>query len=190
MSKAEEYGIPIDNNHVAVSGVLQQIKELEARGFHFESAEASVELMLRRVQPGYKPIFELIDFLVVVEHRQGRGLLAEANVKLRISDEIAHVAAEGDGPVNALDTALRKALLPYYPALSSFHLSDYKVRILDGDLGTAATTRVLIETAGHAQRWNTVGASSNIIEASWLALYDSVEYGLTVANNQIQSAFS
>ncbi|MBI4787741.1 MAG: citramalate synthase [Chloroflexi bacterium] len=181
VSKAEEFGISVEGNQTEVNAVLQRIKELEAQGFHFESAEASVELMLRRTRPDYRPIFEMIDFWVMVEHRQGRGLLAEANIKLNLNGEIVHVAAEGNGPVNALDTALRKALLPFYPALGTFHLADYKVRILDGNAGTAATARVLIETANHIQRWSTVGASPNIIEASWLALYDSVEYGLTVA---------
>lgn len=182
MSKAEEFGLTLGDDRADVNAVLQRIKELEAQGFHFEGAEASVELMLRRSRHDYRPVFEMIDFWVMVEHRQGRGLLAEANIKLRLGDETVHVAAEGTGPVHALDTALRKALLPFYPALNSFHLADYKVRILDGNSGTAATTRVLIETANHVQRWSTVGASPNIIEASWLALYDSVEYGLTVAN--------
>ena len=161
---------------------MRRIKELESQGFHFESAEASSDMMLRRAAFDYKPLFEMIDFIVIVEERQGRGLLAEANVKLRIGDEVVHVAAEGNGPVNALDTALRKALVPFYPSLNAFHLADYKVRILDGTEGTAATTRVLIETANHVQRWNTVGASPNIIEASWLALCDSVEYGISVAS--------
>ncbi len=181
LSKAEEFGVDVNNANTDVSAVLQRIKELEAQGFHFESAEASIELMLRRAQKDYRPLFEMIDFLVVVEKRQGRGLLAEANVKLRVGDEVVHVAAEGNGPVNALDTALRKALAPFYPTLNAFHLADYKVRILDGSAGTAATTRVLIETANHVQRWSTVGASPNIIEASWLALCDSVEYGISVA---------
>ncbi len=181
LSKAEEFGVDVNNANTDVSAVLQRIKELEAQGFHFESAEASIELMLRRAQKDYRPLFEMIDFLVVVEKRQGRGLLAEANVKLRVGDEVVHVAAEGNGPVNALDTALRKALTPFYPALNAFHLADYKVRILDGGAGTAATTRVLIETANHVQRWSTVGASPNIIEASWFALLDSVEYGISVA---------
>jgi 2-isopropylmalate synthase len=184
LSKAEEFGFLIKDGSTDVGAVLQRIKELEARGFHFEGAEASVELMLRRAQPGYKPLFEVIDFLVVVERRYGSKLLAEANVKLRVGDEIVHVAADGNGPVHALDTALRKALLPFYPALADFHLADYKVRILDGGAGTAATTRVLIDTTNHRQRWSTVGASTNIIEASWLALTDSVEYGLAVANNE------
>lgn len=181
LSKAEEFGVAVDDARGAVTAVLQRIKALEAQGFHFESAEASIELMLRRARLDYRPRFEMIDFIVIVEQRQGRGLLAEANVKLRVGDEIVHVAAEGNGPVNALDTALRKALAPFYPALNTFHLADYKVRILDGDAGTAATTRVLIETANHTQRWSTVGASPNIIEASWLALCDAVEYGLAVA---------
>ena len=181
LSKAEEFGLAVDETKADVTAVLRRIKELEAQGFHFESAEASIEMMLRRAAFDYKPLFEMIDFIVIVEERQGRGLLAEANVKLRIGDEVVHVAAEGNGPVNALDTALRKALAPSYPALNAFHLADYKVRILNGADGTAATTRVLIETANHVQRWSTVGASPNIIEASWLALCDSVEYGLVVA---------
>jgi len=180
LSRAEELGL--DTNAQNASDVLQRIKEMESRGFHFESADASVELMLRRARADYRPIFELLDFMVVVEHRAGRGLFAEGNVKLRVNGEIVHTVSEGNGPVNALDHALRKALSQYYPAIDAFHLADYKVRILDGGAGTAATTRVLIETANHVKRWNTVGASPNIIEASWLALYDSVEYGITVAN--------
>jgi 2-isopropylmalate synthase len=115
-----------------------------------------------------------------VEHRNGRGIFAEATVKLTVRGEVIHTVAEGNGPVNALDTAIRKALLPVYPALENFHLADYKVRILNGDHGTAATTRVLIETQNGTKRWNTVGASANIIEASWRALADSIEYGLTL----------
>jgi 2-isopropylmalate synthase len=103
-------------------------------------------------------------------------------VKLRINGEIVHTAAEGAGPVNALDQAMRKALTAHYPLLNDFHLADYKVRILDGHAGTAAITRVLIESVSHLRRWSTVGASINIIEASWLALADSIEYGLTIAH--------
>ena len=106
----------------------------------------------------------------------------EATVKLCINGEIVHTASEGNGPVNALDKALRKALVPMYPQLAQFHLADYKVRILDGDHGTAATTRVLIDTQNGHQRWSTVGAGTNIIDASWRALVDSVEYGLTLAH--------
>ena len=180
LSKAEEYGVKVGGGE-KVAGVLSEIKALEAQGFSFEAAEASVALMLKRQQPGYAPPFELIDFSVNVEHRKGRGIFAEATVKVRVDGDILHTAAEGNGPVNALDAALRKALIPRYPALAQFHLADYKVRILDGENGTAATTRVLIDTQNGLKRWSTVGASANIIEASWRALADSVEYGLTIA---------
>jgi 2-isopropylmalate synthase len=178
LSKAEELGLDGDASNVG--GVLTEIKALEARGFSFEAAEASVALLLRRQQAGYAPPFELIDYSVLVEHRQGRGVLAEATVKVRVEGEVMHTAAEGNGPVNALDAALRKALRPAYPALQEFQLADYKVRILDGENGTAATTRVLIDTHNGSRRWSTVGAGSNIIEASWRALADAIEYGLTV----------
>jgi len=185
LSKAEEFGLDAENS-TAISDVLNEIKTLESQGFSFEAADATVAMMLKRQQPGYHPPFELIDFSVNVEHRQGRGIFAEATVKVRVKTEpdqpgeVFHTAAEGNGPVHALDLALRKALTPLYPELSEFHLADYKVRILDGDNGTAATTRVLIDTQNGTQRWSTVGASANIIEASWRALADSVEYGLTL----------
>jgi 2-isopropylmalate synthase len=180
LSKAEEHGVEVEGEEVLP--VLNDIKELESRGFSFEAAEASVTMMLKRQEYGYKPPFELVDFFVNVEHRQGRGIFAEATVKVRVQGEILHTAAEGNGPVNALDLALRKALLGYYPQLANFHLSDYKVRILDSDHGTEALTRVLIDTRNATSRWSTVGASTNIIEASWRALADSVEYGLMVAH--------
>jgi len=182
LSKAEELGIAsqeIEN----LPQVLQTIKELEHQGFVFEGAEASVELLLRRFQSGYCPPFEMVDFMVVVERREGRKTFAEATIKVRVGDHVMHTAAAGNGPVDALYAALRKALLPVYPELDTFHLVDYKVSILDGDRGTAATTRVLIDTQNATHRWSTVGASSNIIEASWLALADAVEYGLTVARD-------
>lgn len=158
--------------------VLGQIKYLESQGFTFESAEASISVMLKHSQPDYHPPFELVDFMVVVEHRDGRGMLAEATVKVRIGDRIVHTAAEGNGPVNALDAALRKALLDVYPRLAEVRLEDYKVRILDSESGTEAMTRVLIDTKNGTKRWSTVGASTNIIEASWRALADSLEYAL------------
>lgn len=179
LSKAEEYGVSVEDRK-EVAAVLKDIKALEAQGFSFEAAEASVALMLKRQNPRYQSPFELIDYAVVVEHRQGRGTFAEATVKLEVDGEILHTAGEGNGPVNALDSALRKALVPVYPELSQFQLSDYKVRILDGKNGTAATTRVLIDTRNGNRRWSTVGASPNIIEASWQALADSIEYGLSV----------
>jgi len=184
ISKAEEYGLQyaaLTDGSDGVVEILNDIKALEAQGFSFEAAEASIAMMFKRQQPDYIPPFELIDFFVNVEHRQGRGIFAEATVKVRVNNEVLHTAAEGNGPVNALDTALRKALLPIYPRLGEFHLADYKVRILDGENGTEATTRVLIDTQNGVKRWSTVGASSNIIEASWRALADSVEYGLSIA---------
>jgi 2-isopropylmalate synthase len=178
LSKAEELGLKSGD----VAGVLEEIKQLEARGFSFEAAEGSVAMLMKRQDPTYRPPFELIDFFVNVEHRTGRGLFSEATVKVRVDGEVLHTAAEGDGPVNALDAALRKALLPRYPAVKDLRLVDYKVRILDSTQGTAAATRVLIDTQKGAKRWSTVGASGNIIEASWLALVDAVEYGLALAD--------
>lgn len=180
LSKAEEHGVEVEGTEVVP--VLNEIKELEARGFSFEAAEASVAIMLKRQEYGYKPPFELIDFFVNVEHRDKRGIFAEATVKVRVQGEVLHTAAEGNGPVNALDLALRKALKDYYPQINNFHLSDYKVRILDSEHGTEAITRVLIDTRNSTSRWSTVGAGTNIIEASWRALADSVEYGLMVAH--------
>jgi 2-isopropylmalate synthase len=164
-----------------MTAVLEEIKALEAKGFSFEAAEASVAMMIRRNSPGYRPAFELIDYTVTVEHRDRRGMVAEATVKITVDGEVLHTAADGNGPVNALDTALRKALAPIYPSIDDFQLVDYKVRILNGNRGTGATTRVLIDTRNGHQYWSTVGASANIIEASWFALADSIEYGLTVA---------
>ncbi len=179
LSKAEEHGVGVTAD-IAVQ-VLEEIKQRESEGYVFEGAEASVALMLQRAKPGYVAPFEVIDFMTVVEHSARRGILAEATVKLRVGDQVMHTAAEGNGPVDALDNALRKALAPIYPSIANFKLSDYKVRILDGKNATASHTRVLIDTQNHHKRWSTVGASTNIIEASWLALIDSIEYGLTLA---------
>ena len=158
--------------------MLQQIKELEHRGFQFEAAEGSFEMLVRRAAPDYRAPFELEDFTVLVEKRGGDGVRAQATVKLRVGEEIVHTAAEGAGPVNALDRAVRKALLPHYPELAEVHLVDYRVRIVDEHLGTGARPRVIVESARGAERWSTVGCSENIIEASWLALCDALELGL------------
>lgn len=180
-SKAEQYGL--ENSSEDFVAVLNEIKSLEAQGFAFDAAEASVVLMLKRQQPGYVPPFELIDFSVQVEHRRGRGIFAEATVKVKVDGEVLHTAAEGNGPVGALDGALRKALTGRYPKLNGITLKDFKVRILDSDKGTGATTRVLIDTQYDGQTWSTVGASANIIEASWRALADSIEYGLMIVHD-------
>lgn len=179
LSKAEELGMDVTKEEAV--RVLEDIKQLESEGWVFEGAEASVAIRLFRARPEYQPLFTLIDFTVLVEDRRDRGALSEAMVKIDVNGDIIHTAAEGNGPVNALDLALRKALLPNYPQMADFQLADYKVRILDSENATAATTRVLIDTQNGSKRWSTVGAGTNIIHASWLALVDSVEYGLRVA---------
>jgi 2-isopropylmalate synthase len=161
--------------------LVERVKQLESRGYQFEGAEASFELMVRRLQAGYTPPFELIDFLVLVETRGGREMLAEAMVKLRVAGQTLHTAGEGNGPVHALDQAIRKAMTAYYPQVERIQLTDYKVRVVDEGSGTAATVRVLIDSSDGTTTWTTVGSSTNIIEASWLALADSLEYGLTRA---------
>ncbi len=175
--KRREFGL-VGLGRAEEQVVLDQIKELENMGFAFEAAEASVALLLRRLQPDYQRPFELIDFSSTVEHRLGHGLLAEAVVKVRIGDQVFHEVDEGNGPVNALDKALRKALLQFYPEVARVTLIDYKVRILDSHAATAATTRVLITSTDGNDSWSTVGAHANIIEASWIALTDSLEYFL------------
>ncbi len=174
--QAKALGIELDQENA--QRVLAQIKHLENEGFTFEAAEASVELMLHRLKPGYVRPFTLIDYFVINEHRHGRGLLAEAMVKVKVGDEVKFTAAEGKGPVDALATALRASLVEVFPVLETVRLIDYKVRILNGDDGTAANTRVLIEFHSGLEDWTTVGASANIIEASWRALSDSMEYAL------------
>jgi 2-isopropylmalate synthase len=173
--RAEELGLTLNGNERAV---LQKIKEQEHIGFQYEAAEGSFELLVRRSEPDYRAPFEVIDTMVVVEQRHDRPMLAEATVKLRVDGQIMHTAAEGNGPVNALDKAMRKALLPFYPELADVHLADYKVRILNEQAATEAVTRVLIEAARGDERWSTVGCSANIIEASLQALVDSFELPL------------
>jgi len=181
--KIEELGLNPSLDPDQTYEILQQVKDLERQGFQFEGAEGSLELLIRRAQPGYEPPFELVDFHVLVENggrprSQDRRMLAEVSIKVRVDDEVMHTAAEGNGPVNALDLAARKALLPFYPQLAEIHLTDYKVRILDSEAGTGAQVRVLIDSACGTRTWSTVGSSPNIIEASWQALADSLEYGL------------
>jgi len=183
--KAKELGLDLPVQGEEAQALVERIKLLESRGFQYENAEASFELLLHRAKPDYKPPFELVDFMVVVERRRRpparktlEEMLSEAMVKVRVGDEIMHTAAEGNGPVNALDQALRKALLQAYPSLAQVKLVDYKVRILEESVGTGAQVRVLIESSAGSDEWRTVGSSTNIIEASWLALIDSLEYWL------------
>jgi 2-isopropylmalate synthase len=152
------------------------VKQLESEGLAFEGAEASFELLIRRHQTGYVAPFRIVDYTCLVEQRSGRELLAEATVKVEVDGEVLHTAADGNGPVNALDAALRKALRAFYPQLDDVHLIDYKVRILDGDAATAARTRVIIDSSDGTREWSTMGSDTNIIAASATALADSLEY--------------
>src|SRR5205807_8779650 len=163
---------------VSNQDVLQQVKTLEYAGHQFEAADGSIEMLVRRSAPDYRPPFELLGFTVIVEGRSGGTTTAQAMVQLRVDGEVIHTAAEGAGPVNALDGAVRKALLPRYPDLAEVRLVDYKVRIVDEHLGTAAKPRVLVESARGPERWSTMGCSENIIEASWQALRDGLELPL------------
>jgi 2-isopropylmalate synthase len=176
LSKAEEFGVQVDGG--MERQVLERIKESEARGFSYEAAEASVALLVYRERDDYQPLFEVLDFRAESGQRAGMPPYAEATVKVRVGEQVVHTAAEGNGPVSALDTALRKALGPFFPGLTGFHLADYKVRILDGTEGTAATIRVLIDHRDEHRSWSTVGASANVIEASFHALVDGIEFGL------------
>ena len=178
LSRAVEYGLDADSVADAAPTLLQQVKELEALGFRYEDADASLELLMRRQLPSWRPPFAMIDYVALSEYRAYRGLLSEATVKLQIDDEVAHTAAEGNGPVNALDGAMRKALAGRFPALDTVSLQDYKVRVLDDHNGTGAMVRVWIRSGDGLRTWNTVGASSNVIEASWLALVDSLMWPL------------
>jgi 2-isopropylmalate synthase len=187
LHKAEELGLEVSAG--AEVEALQEIKEAEARGMSYDSAEASVALLLLRKAKDYQPLFEVIEYQVQVGRRKNSETIAEAVVKLRVGSDLLHTAAEGTGPVGALDTALRKALSPVYPALGRIHLADYKVRILDGKEGTEATTRVLIDSRDEEHKtWSTVGASPNIIEASLHALVDAIEYGLIQAGAKLSEA--
>ena len=183
--KAEEMGLSLSGQSKEAKELLERVKLLESRGFQYDNAEASFELLVHRIKEGYKPPFELVDFMVVIERERRTSTkngceesLSEAMVKVKVNNKIIHTAAEGDGPVNALDQALRKSLLQFYPKLAKIKLVDYKVRILEESVGTGSSVRVLIESTDGTNNWRTVGSSTNIIEASWLALADSLEYWL------------
>ena len=183
--KARERGLEFVPQGEEARVILERVKSMESRGFQYDGAEASFELLVLRAQPDYHPPFELVDFMVVVEKRRRPStmeneeeLLSEATVKVKVGGGMIHTAAEGNGPVNALDAAMRKALLVFYPSLEAVRLVDYKVRAIDETEGTGSRVRVLIESSDGEHEWRTVGSSTNIIEASWLALADSLEYWL------------
>lgn len=160
----------------------QLIKDLEAQGLAFEGAEGSFELLIHRRMPGYAAPFRIIDYTVISEQRDGRDLRAEATVKVEVAGEVLHTAAVGNGPVNALDAALRKALRAFYPELDEVHLVDFKVRIIDGSAATAARTRVVIDSVARGRHWSTMGSDENILGASAAALVDSLEYAIWKAD--------
>jgi 2-isopropylmalate synthase len=182
LAVAEKLGLKLDKGSPEVASILQEVKRLENDGYEFEAAEASFELLVRRTLNGRRPLFELVEYHTTYRRNDVFGFTTcEATVKVRVNGVDEYTVAEGDGPVNALDTALRRALKPFYPDIDRITLEDYKVRIIGSHTGTAARTRVLILSSdGHAT-WGTVGVSDNIIEASWLALVDSLEYRLAHA---------
>jgi len=175
--KAKDLALNLSKETPQAKRLLTLLQQLEHQGYHFEAAEGSFELLLKRHLKRLKPFFELEGFRVVVEKRADE-VVSEATIKLRVDGIEEHTVAEGDGPVNALDNAIRKALAQFYPTLAKMHLTDFKVRVLDEKAGTAAKVRVLIQSQDEHGSWDTIGVSENIIEASWQALVDSIEYKL------------
>ena len=176
--KAREYGVDLEGKNAVVKRLLSELKRLEHEGFQFEGAEASFELLMEKaLRKKRTKFFKLLGFRVV-EDKKKETIYTEATIKLEVDGKVEHTAADGNGPVNAMDRALRKALERFYPALRDVRLLDFKVRVLEGGAGTAARVRVLVESGDGADKWGTVGVSENVIEASWQALVDSLEYKL------------
>jgi 2-isopropylmalate synthase len=183
INKAKELNIDLSKDTPKTREILNLLQNMEHEGYHFEAGEASFELLMKRLMKRYKPFFDLEGFRVINEKRfnpktNRPELFSEATIKIKVKNVMEHTAAEGDGPVNALDNALRKALENFYPSLKEMHLIDFKVRVLDQKAGTEAKVRVLIQSQDEESIWSTVGVSENIIEASWQALVDSFEYKL------------
>jgi|TARA_B100000315_G_C14582171_1_gene591061 2-isopropylmalate synthase len=182
LTKATEYGYDLKKESTKAKKILDKLKEMENQGYQFEGAEASFELLLKKTLGTYKSFFELEGFKVIVDTKGNNEVIAEATVKVKVDNKKEHTAAEGNGPVKALDNALRKALEQFYPVLKEVHLMDYKVRVLNEKSGTGAKVRVLVQSSDYKSSWGTVGVSENIIEASFLALADSIEYKLMKEN--------
>ena len=178
LKKAQEMDLDLDKDGAQSKEILKTMQELENKGYHFEAAEASLELLMKRVLKKFKDFFDLEGFRVIIEKKKDGKMSSEATIKLKVGKEHEHTASLGDGPVNALDSALRKALKKFYPRVEEMHLTDYKVRVLDEKQGTAARVRVLVQSQDKDDSWWTIGVSENIIDASWQALVDSVEYKL------------
>jgi 2-isopropylmalate synthase len=188
LAKVEEYGIELTKQNPQLKELLETLKELESQGYQYEGAEGSLELLMRKAVGRHKPSFELLGFRVIVEKRNSKEApLSEATVMVKVGESIEHTAAVGVGPVNALDHALRKALEKFYPQLGEVTLLDYKVRVLTASRGTKSKVRVLLESGDHKEKWGTVGVSENIMEASWQALADSIEYKLLPNDDKIPS---
>lgn len=178
LKKAEEMDLGLDGDSTKGKKILKVLQEMEHKGYHFEAAEASLELLIQRIMKKFKDFFDVESFKVMSEKRKHGKMVSEATICLRVGKETEHTVSIGDGPVNALDGALRKALKKFYPQLSDMHLTDYKVRVLDEKAGTAARVRVLVQSQDKDDSWWTMGVSENIIDASWQALVDSIEYKL------------
>ncbi len=178
LSKAADFGVDLSGDTEIAAGIVEKVKELEYMGYHFEAADASLEILIKKMVGRHKDFFTLGGFRVSVELRDDNKLISEATIKVSVGDAMEHTAAEGDGPVNALDNALRKALERFYPSIKDIRLTDFRVRVLDARAGTAAQVRVLVESGDKTDTWQTVGVSDNIIEASWRAIVDSVDYKL------------
>ncbi len=176
--KATELGLHFAKDAHLSRQIIETIKKLEHEGYEFEAAEGSFELIVKKAMKKHKSFFKLEGFRVIVEKREDNRLISEATIKVTVDGKSVHSAAEGDGPINALDNALRKALMQFFPSIANVRLADFKVRVLDAKTGSAAKVRVLIESQDEKDIWGTVGVSENIIEASWQALVDSVEYKL------------
>jgi 2-isopropylmalate synthase len=176
--KARELGLELGANGVDSQKIVNEIKRLEQEGYQFDVAEGSFKILLEKFTEQYTPLFELESFRVTIEKDQDRPCSAHATIKIRVGDQAEITAAEGNGPVSALDNALRKALDKFYPDLDHMRLVDFKVRVIDGRDGTAARVRVFIQSRDQDRVWSTIGVSEDIIEASWHALADSFQYKL------------
>jgi len=184
--KAKEWNLSLDKSNPAAKEIIEQIKEMEHRGYQYEAAEASFELLVKKGLGEHEEFFKLNYFKIFIENNGGESFSTEAIVKLSVNDQEVLTAAEGNGPVNALDHALRKALEQFFPMIKNMYLSDYKVRVLDETDATASKVRVLIESSDGKEKWSTIGVSGNIIEASWFALIDSVRYYLMKHEDQVE----
>jgi 2-isopropylmalate synthase len=176
--KAQELGLRLEGDDARVASVLKRLKAREHEGYHYEAADASFDLLLRQELAPHEPMFCLESFRVIVEKREDGRAVVEATIKIHVGGERIISTAEGNGPVNALDSALRQAIVGKYPHLADIELVNYKVRILDETKGTGAITRVLLDASDGEESWGSIGVSENVVEASWEALVDSIEFGM------------